>query len=344
MSRMRVNELDLLRFLAALMVVFYHYAFRGRAADDLSVMPYPWLSGVAQYGYLGVELFFLISGFVILMTAASGSMRAFVISRFVRLYPAFWAACTLTALVTLLLGGERFHVTLTQYLVNMTMLSGFVGVRSIDGAYWSLFVELRFYALIAVVLLLGQIKRIQPLLIGWTVATAALEFVPVGLLRNVLIYEYAPYFIAGATFYLVRASGMTTQRAGLLLANLALALRHSLAALPDLDKHYGVHNDPVVVGVAVVVFFAVMLAVSTGRTGPLGRRTWVTLGALTYPLYLIHQNLGYMLFNALYPAVSPHVLLWGAVALMCVGARVLNTQVEGRTAKPLKAALERVLP
>lgn len=342
MTRMRVNELDLLRFLAALMVVFYHYTFRGHAADNLSVMPYPWLAPVAQYGYLGVELFFLISGFVILMTAASGSLRGFLISRFVRLYPAFWAACTLTSAVTLLLGGERFHVAVSQYLVNMTMLSGFVGVRSIDGAYWSLFVELRFYALIALVLLLGQIKRIQPLLIGWTVVTAALEFVQVGLLRNVLIYEYAPYFIAGATFYLVRSSGLTTQRAGLLLANLALALRHSLAALPELDKHYATHNDPIVVGACVVVFFAVMLAVSTGRAGPIGQRQWLTVGALTYPLYLIHQNIGYMVFNALYPAVPSHVLLWGTVALVCVGARVLNTQVEGRTAKPLKRALERL--
>ena len=63
---------------------------------------------------------------------------------------------------------------------------------------------------------------------------------------------------------------------------------------------------------------------------------------ITYPLYLIHQNIGYMLFNALYPAVSPHALLWGTVVLVGVGARLLNTQVEGRAAKPLKRALARV--
>ena len=342
MTRIRVNELDLLRFLAVLMVVFFHYAYRGYAADNLSVMPYPLLAPVAQYGYLGVELFFLISGFVILMTAASGSWRGFIISRCVRLYPAFWAACTLTFIVTRLIGGERFHATLPQYLVNMTMLNGFAGVRSIDNAYWSLFVELRFYALVTMVLLLGQIQRIQPLLIGWTVVTAALEFLPVGLLHNLLIYEYAPYFIAGATFYVVRSSGLTTHRVGLLLANLVLALRHSLAALPALDKHYQTHFAPMVVGLCVVVFFAVMFAVSTGRTGPLGQRSWVTVGALTYPVYLMHQNIGYMVFNALYPAVSAHVLLWGTVALMCVAARVLNTQVEARAAKPLKRALARV--
>ena len=62
----RVNEIDLLRFIAALAVVFFHYAFRGYAADDLSILPYPLLAPLAKYGYLGVELFFMISGFVIL--------------------------------------------------------------------------------------------------------------------------------------------------------------------------------------------------------------------------------------------------------------------------------------
>ena len=75
MQTRRVNEIDLLRFVAALAVVFFHYAFRGYAADDRSIMPYPLLAPIAKYGYLGVELFFLISGFVILMTASRGSLR-----------------------------------------------------------------------------------------------------------------------------------------------------------------------------------------------------------------------------------------------------------------------------
>ena len=69
----RVGELDLLRFLAALAVVLYHYTFRGFSNGDMSTMPYPLLVPVTKYGSLGVELFFMISGFVILMSASSGS-------------------------------------------------------------------------------------------------------------------------------------------------------------------------------------------------------------------------------------------------------------------------------
>ncbi|MCY1398168.1 hypothetical protein D9M71_131940 [compost metagenome] len=79
-------------------------------------MPYPWIIPAAQYGYPGVQLFFTISGFVMLM------------------------------------GNGRFSATFTQYLANMTMPSEFMKVPSIDGAYWSIFIEIRFYLLIAILL------------------------------------------------------------------------------------------------------------------------------------------------------------------------------------------------
>lgn len=128
MATTRINEIDLVRFIAALAVVFFHFTFRGYAADHMTIMPYPWLTSASKYGYLGVELFFMISGFVILMSAANGSLRDFVISRVVRLYPAFWACCTITFLATLAIGGSSYFASLSQYLVNMTMLSGFIGV------------------------------------------------------------------------------------------------------------------------------------------------------------------------------------------------------------------------
>ncbi|EAU9199926.1 acyltransferase, partial [Salmonella enterica] len=56
MIKNRINEIDLLRFVAAMAVVFFHYAFRGYAADGMSIMPYPSLAPVSKYGFLGVQL------------------------------------------------------------------------------------------------------------------------------------------------------------------------------------------------------------------------------------------------------------------------------------------------
>src|SRR5262249_17939386 len=112
MASKRYYELDLLRFVAAFSVLLFHYTFRGTAAlDHVSDLSYPWLAPVTKDGYLGVDLFFLISGFVILMSASSGSKRQFGVSRIVRLYPAYWVCCTATFLVLLMAEHRRYVPT-----------------------------------------------------------------------------------------------------------------------------------------------------------------------------------------------------------------------------------------
>lgn len=90
MTKDRVNEIDLLRFIAAIAVLFFHYSFRGaclrRSVHHALPLDYSsckvWISG-------GVQLFFMISGFVIFMTASNANLKSFATSRIVRLYPTF---------------------------------------------------------------------------------------------------------------------------------------------------------------------------------------------------------------------------------------------------------------
>lgn len=342
MKSTRVNEIDLLRFLAAMVVVLFHYAFRGHAADDRSIMAYPLLAPMAKYGYLGVELFFLISGFVILMTASRGSIRSFTVSRFVRLYPAFWACCTITFLLILAMGGERFSASIGQYLANMTMLSGFVGVPSIDGVYWSLFIELQFYAMVAVVLVSGRIHRAQTFLAIWLALTVALVVFPIGRLRFVFITDYAAYFIGGATAFLIWSRGLSRFRLAMLIACLLIALHQSLGGIPAFESQYRTTMNPRLVGAIIVSYFAVMMAVAMRWTGALGQRRWLIAGALTYPLYLIHQVVGFMIFNAAYPAIDRHLLFWGTVLLMLAIAYAVHVLVERRFSPPLKRLTEQL--
>lgn len=340
MTNERVNEIDLLRFLAAVSVVLYHYAFRGYAADGLTTMPYPLLAPYAKYGYLGVDLFFMISGFVILMTAASGSLRGFVVSRLVRLYPAFWACCTLSFVAILAIGGARYSASFGQYLVNLTLLSGVVGVKSIDGVYWSLFVELMFYALVALVLALRQIHRAEGLLAGWLLATAALDVWPLESLRFLLVADYSPCFVAGAVCWLIRRDGASAARLALFAASWGMALHHATLYAAAIGPHFQTVFDGRIVAATVSTFFAVMFLVAIRRTGRLGRMRWLTLGALTYPLYLLHQKLGYMLFNLAYPALDPHLVFWGTVLLMLALAYGVHVFVERRHAPGFRRFLD----
>ncbi len=339
MTKARVNEIDLLRFIAALSVVIYHYTFRGYAADNLSIMPYPLLAPYTKYGHFGVELFFIISGFVILMTAANGSLQAFIISRLVRLYPAFWACCTITFIVIATIGAPRFTASIKEYLINLTMLSEFVDTPSIDGAYWSLFVEIRFYVFVGIILALGRIHQAEFFILLWLFVSVAIVVFDINKFRYLLIIQYSSYFIAGATFYLIWSRGLTTTRILTILVAWELALLQTVKGITRFEQTYNTNINCYITSSIISSFFLIMLLISLRRSGFWGRKRWQLAGALTYPVYLLHQNIGYMIFNLAYPSTDPHLLLWGTVLLVMIMAYLVHILIEKRYSLPMKNAL-----
>jgi peptidoglycan/LPS O-acetylase OafA/YrhL len=344
-NKPRAHEIDLLRFLAAVAVVLYHYAFLGYLGSASS-MPYLELESIAKYGHFGVELFFLISGFVILMSASSGLLKQFILSRVARLYPAFWFCCTFTFLVILLLGGEGHQATLGQYLSNMTMLSSFgfmqkiVAAPYIDGSYWSLAVELRFYAFVALVLLFRQIRRAELLLAGWLLVSIAVELLNFTRLRGFLIVDYAAYFIGGAMLFQVWSRGFSILRVTTILLTWIFALYQAALALPHYEENFHTQMSLPVVLTLLSSFFVLMGLIAAKKTGWFGRRNWMLVGALTYPLYLLHQVVGYILISYFYPGHNRHIVLWGTLGLMLVLAYLVNIHIEQRYSNALKKCLE----
>ena len=93
MGNKRITELDALRGFAAACVVIYHFTHRYNDMFQHSFHVPHWL----HYGNLGVQLFFIISGFVIFLTLnRTQKATDFIVSRLSRLYPAYWVAIALT--------------------------------------------------------------------------------------------------------------------------------------------------------------------------------------------------------------------------------------------------------
>lgn len=130
----RVPALDLLRLLAALGVVLFHYAYRGAAAEGFTTVSLPNLAFVAKYGWFGVQLFFVISGFVIAWSAIGRTSIEFAIARAGRLWPAFAACATITFIVTYCFGAPRFETSLAHWLANLTMIAPAFHQPFMDGA------------------------------------------------------------------------------------------------------------------------------------------------------------------------------------------------------------------
>jgi peptidoglycan/LPS O-acetylase OafA/YrhL len=133
----RLPELDLLRFIAAFSVLLFHHIRWAESLDGTVLFQ------ISRFGFFGVPLFFMISGFVILWSAQNKDLLEFAVSRITRLYPTFWICVCLAAIAELSLGN---HVTPFRLLANLTMMPASFGATKMDGVYCALFYELRFVA------------------------------------------------------------------------------------------------------------------------------------------------------------------------------------------------------
>ncbi len=313
----RFVSLDFLRLFSALAVVLFHFGFRGSVAPDANLAAgYPEIAAMAIYGYLGVNLFFLISGFVISWSAEGRDFASFAIARFARLYPGYATCMSLTALVVFMFGAAPLSVTWPQYTANLTMFAPALGQPFMDGVYWTIVLEIVFYAWVALALLAGIFERWKlPLMAAWLALAMLNEFaVGSGALRLLFITQYAPFFIGGVLLQHMAARGATAEAAILAIAAF-VASANSLVSVRDwmLDAYGTAAPLPSLMIANTIIHLLMIGAVLLSRH--IRPQAWmIAAGALTYPLYLLHQHIGYIALNHLTPITGRWLALSTAVA------------------------------
>lgn len=336
----RFAALDGLRFLAALAVMLFHYAATtdrwGSPFKDLS-MP---IFSVAKFGYFGVDLFFVISGFVILMSAWGRPLGNFVASRTARLYPAYWFAVLFTG--ALLLATAPEDVSIKQILVNLTMGQSAFGIAHVDGVYWTLWIELHFYVLVGAFLLIGITRnRILAFAALWPLVAALADASDAHLLATVLQPTYAPLFAGGMLIYLLSIDKRSVITWLLLGANViwSVATAGGDAAVAVARLTGSGMNDLVMMAL-VIGCFAVVAIVTLTPVRHIDWRWLTAAGVLTYPLYLVHEELGWTIIGALSQTLPWPITLLVAVATSIALALLVNQLIERRTAKPLRMLVQ----
>lgn len=323
----RLDQIDGLRAMAALSVMLFHYTTR---FDEVFAHASPIGFGLSQ-GFLGVNLFFVISGFVILMTIESAKSPAdFVFSRFTRLFPTYWVAVLLTWLLTMVLFIPGNVRSVPEVLANLTMLHGGFGVPSVDGAYWSLEVELIYYLWMVVLSTTGCLRHPHRVILVWLTLAAVgagmstfLDTRTPYVFAHYALLRWIPWFSLGMLAYLrwTGRSDMRTHTVYVAFAFLTISLGgdwNQLAA-------------------AVLAFTAVSLAAEK-RFAIMGWRPLVIIGAFSYPLYLIHEQLGWLvMLKAQASGVLPSISVAIAVALSCSVAWGLHHAVELPCTRLLRA-------
>ncbi|MDI3423770.1 acyltransferase family protein [Streptomyces luteolus] len=333
----RLRALDGLRLIAALMVAAYHYGGRdgeiGEAWGSSPAVQFPTAHEWFAYGCLGVQIFFVISGFVICMSGWGRPLRSFFASRVSRLFPSYWVAIVLVTAVFALPPVTYAAVSPSDALVNLTMLQQPLGVDRVLGVCWTLWAELRFYALFALCVVLPGANRQRVVLFCavWTLAAAIAEAANWPLLDLVLMPEYAPFFIGGIGLYLVHRDRKDITAWGIVGVSWLIGQHYAVDRLwhaPN-PEFFSYRSSLGIIAVVTLGYVAVA-AIALGWLNRVDWRWLTTAGALTYPFYLVHEHLGWVSVAALHRGLGlPSWTTFGlTIVAMLVLARLLNRYVE----------------
>lgn len=337
----RLELLDYCRFFAALSVLIYHYTFSGINVGKVNSFQFEEvISSFTKYGYLGVELFFMISGFVIFFSATNRNATSFIVNRAVRLYPAYWFAVIFTSIVTIAFGGEQLQVYIFQVLLNLTMLQSYLGIMHVDGVYWTLVYEIEFYFAVYLLILFGFKKYLVQVFVSWPfVMLLSLIF---GLDNFILLGGYFSYFAAGAIFAIL-SEKVSTVRVFSLLITYYLCVNYTITNIQITSIKNNLEYSNQVGWLMVTLFFVIFLY----QISPHGRTLKLPCsrlaGNLTYPIYLIHMHVGYIVLNRFANNDNKYLVISAVFVLVVLIAVFINRVLEEKFHFLWKLIFERTI-
>jgi peptidoglycan/LPS O-acetylase OafA/YrhL len=299
MAGARIRWMDGLRGVAIFAVIIFHLY----GAQFASFVPYGDRYShfyLVRYGWTGVELFFLISGFVILMTLErSRNLLDFARKRWLRLFPAMLVASLVSLTYDRIVGvGPETSRAAIDLIPGLTFLSpafihAIAGVQlsSMDGPYWSLYVEVVFYAAFGTAYSLRGWKSAVGTIICLFAITYLLDhagLAPASRIGRIaaamdwLGLNYFGWFGAGALYY--KAATSSSGELFCLATGVAIAAACT-------QRIYGGAMMPAVIACLVVaaLFAAAQRSMLLQRM--LSTPALVFVGFISYPLYLLHSNI-----------------------------------------------------
>jgi peptidoglycan/LPS O-acetylase OafA/YrhL len=290
-----IPEIDGLRFIAIIWVVFHHFfLLYGHAFQVTSEQLSEPIVAIGEGGYKGVQLFFVLSGFILAIPFISQpqsgekkrfSLAGYYLRRFVRIEMPYIIAMSLCLLVILRTGALNSEQLTPHFLATLTYTHNIIYATKswISGVAWSLEIEIQFYLLsplIFQVFKLGAISRRTLLVVSTLLLLIAHCFY---YPRTETIYQYLPYFVAGILLADWHLNGYPGFIRNPWFAIAGLVAGVLIFYIPVEDQH----SLDILLLLSIVCFYS---AVLTHRTFKriMSLPTLTITGAMCYSIYLIH--------------------------------------------------------
>lgn len=362
-----VLGIDAVRFLAAVLVMFFHYGFWVGFKTTTSaylisqgLVSYPALFEWTKFGWIGVQIFFVISGFVIAYSAEKATGYKFLVARVVRLFPAAFVCATISLIAGILVHYTSYPELFLLYVKSVTL---WPQGPWIDDSYWTLAIELFFYAVVFLLISFNRFHLIAKVaiamglvslvfsLIGLLGRSPVAESLPHVLLKiqdsrvaDLLLLNHGMFFALGVFLWLQLLKKRASQHifwCGLFMVAGCIQIAATVASFNAKGAEM-----PLLVPVAIwlaalgIIVFSVVLNPLLANAPVWVAKTLRRMGLMTYPLYLLHQNTGLAVIGqVIKQGVDPYVALCIGITFALAASWTISVYLEPRLQKGMKTFL-----
>lgn len=293
----RILELDALRAISCLNLLLFHFTYVYANKYGFSSP----LGFAFPYGKYGVELFFMLSGFVNAMTfVGKRSVKDFIFARAIRIFPSYWAVILLNVLLLSYLPLFHWQLSPGEIWANMSTMPRLFGYENFEPVTWTLQIEMLFYTTLVIMMVCGAFQRMLMSLmimvttclvfcVGATTinATWPESFIsrPMWIVENVCYMRHLPLFAMGMLLNEIK-----NKRGNTKLNLVGIVWAGIVFQIIDLRDH-----NPV----ATVMLFGLLTACAWGKVPPLRFKPLLFISTISYTLYLFHNNIGSTLIYSL---------------------------------------------
>lgn len=337
-----IQSLQVLRGWAAILVVWYHcHTMLVKRSGELGYTEGIWTvrdHPLAKFGAIGVDIFFILSGFIIFYTTwhASLTWREFAVRRWIRIYPLWWAALALTCSVALIPGATE-SFTWLELVYSTTLIPYFSEsgeLKPIIEVGWTLNYEILFYLVFSLFIALNPMKRLLWVTVVFALTVLIGRSIDIdSALLSVASNPKTLEFVSGGwlAYWYIRGARTPGWVFGVLLGALAImfaGFMTSEAWRVFGGKFLGIRYWMALITLYLALFYGPLVKRQFGKLSLL-------LGDASYSIYLFH-SLALTVASGLWKRdflvppdwVSPW-LLWGAlVTAVCVYGVLVHLIIE----------------
>lgn len=284
-TKQKIYSIQHLRWFAATLVVLHH-------SVDQIPKPFPVHSYITHVGEFGVDIFFVISGFILWYITAQSRPRPvpFLINRATRVYPLYWFF-TLAMVIAVIAvpGALRFGYVAPEFVLKSLLLYPvwhpiLHGINPVLPIGWTLQFEVFFYLVFALMLFLPQSKRLTANLSALVVLTALGRLIhfnnpPLHVYTDLPLLEFGAGLILGALYQKRR---LVSPAIGIAMAAVAL-----LWAWPMTVHEDSVYR-PLAWGPPAALLVYGILSAEYGSKTQWNLRLLELMGDASYSIYLCH--------------------------------------------------------